>query len=103
MTIIGLGGSGAVLYYRSTEVWHGSYFLGDTAVTNNQAEYYGLINGLKEIVNLKIRKVHLKGDSLLIINQVLGNYKVKNEKLKIYYEEAMQLIGKIPEVSFSHV
>ena len=49
--------------------------------TNNYAEYMGLIIGLEEAVRLKIIKLIVKGDSLLVIKQMKGEYKVKSPNI----------------------
>src|SRR5690606_9882767 len=54
-------------------------YLGIT--TNNQAEYHSLKGGLEAAVKIGARKVHVYMDSLLVINQMKGIYKVKNRDL----------------------
>ena len=44
------------------------------ASTNNEAEYAALMEGLFVILNFKIQKLMIKGDSLLVVNQVLGSW-----------------------------
>ena len=46
--------------------------------TNNSAEYDALILGLELAIKKNVKKLLVKGDSLLIIQQVLGNYEVKS-------------------------
>ena len=52
--------------------------------TNNIVEYESLTNGLKMAIEWRIKKLHIYGDSQLIINQVNDNYLTKNEKLVPY-------------------
>ena len=42
--------------------------------TNNEAEYTALMEGLFAVLNLKIQKLMIKGDSLLVVKQVLGSW-----------------------------
>ena len=78
---------------------HGS--LGNT--TNNIAEYSGLIAALKWAVDQDVQQITIKGDSLLIIEQMRGNYKVKNEGLKPLHMQARMLVMQIGDVKFEHV
>ena len=78
---------------------HGS--LGNT--TNNIAEYNGLIAALKWAVDHDVTSITIKGDSLLIIEQMRGNYKVKNEGLKPLHMQARMLVMQIGDVRFEHV
>ena len=78
---------------------HGS--LGNT--TNNIAEYNGLIAALKWAVDHDVTSITIKGDSLLIIEQMRGNYKVKNEGLRPLYMQARMLVMQIGDVRFEHV
>jgi ribonuclease HI len=78
---------------------HGS--LGNA--TNNVAEYRGLIAALQWAVDNDVAHLTIKGDSLLIIQQMRGNYKVKNEGLKPLHLQARMLVMQIGDVKFEHV
>jgi ribonuclease HI len=71
--------------------------------TNNVAEYHGLIAALQWAVENNVTRLTVKGDSLLIIEQMRGNYKVKNEGLKPLYLQARMLVMQIGDVRFEHV
>jgi ribonuclease HI len=71
--------------------------------TNNVAEYTGLIAALQWAVDHDVKQIHIKGDSLLIIEQMRGNYKVKNEGLKPLHMKARMLVMQIGDVKFDHV
>ena len=71
--------------------------------TNNIAEYHGLIAALQWAVEHDLKKISIKGDSLLIIEQMRGNYKVKNEGLRPLYHQAKMLVMQIGDVKFEHV
>lgn len=88
----GASGFGAILYDMPSEkqVAQVCYYLGDSN-TNNQAEYAGLIVGLQLALKLGYKAVEVKGDSKLIVNQVLGKWKVKNEGLIPYHRLALSL------------
>ena len=71
--------------------------------TNNIAEYRGLIAALQWAVEHNASPFVVKGDSLLIIEQMRGNYKVKNEGLRPLYLQARMLVMQIGDVRFEHV
>lgn len=71
--------------------------------TNNVAEYHGLIAALQWAVDNGVNKIAIKGDSLLIVEQMCGNYKVKNEGLRPLYLQAKLLVMQIGDVTFAHV
>jgi ribonuclease HI len=76
--------------------------------TNNQAEYLAVILALDLIVdNPKINqndKISLIGDSQLVIKQLLGEYKVKNQKLKALHSQILEKIDSIgAKVEFIHI
>ncbi len=71
--------------------------------TNNVAEYHGLIAALQWAADHDITALKVKGDSLLLIEQMRGNYKVKNEGLRPLYHRARMLVMQIGDVSFEHV
>lgn len=71
--------------------------------TNNVAEYTGLIAALQWAVDHDLKQIAIKGDSLLIIEQMRGNYKVKNEGLKPLHMKARMLVMQIGDVKFDHV
>ncbi len=76
-------------------------YLGVT--TNNQAEYAGLIAGLKWILDKHPDAgVEIKMDSLLIVNQVKGIYKVKSVELLPRYNEVRGLLAKLSKWNISH-
>jgi ribonuclease HI len=71
--------------------------------TNNIAEYRGLIAALQWAVDNNVTEITVKGDSLLIIEQMRGNYKVKNEGLKPLHMQARMLVMQVGNVKFAHV
>ena len=71
--------------------------------TNNVAEYRGLIAALQWAVEHGVTQLTVRGDSLLIVEQMRGNYKVKHEGLKPLYLQARMLVMQIGDVKFEHV
>ena len=62
--------------------------------TNNVAEYSGLFNCLKIARKYQGDSIKVFSDSLLMVNQLNGNYKVKNEGLKIIFSEIQNFLKK---------
>ena len=71
--------------------------------TNNEAEYEALIAGLELALSLEIKKLHVYGDSQLIISQVMGEYRVLKPELIKYHERALELMKGIPEIIYEKV
>lgn len=76
-------------------------YLGIT--TNNQAEYHSLKGGLEAALKMGAREVYVYMDSLLVINQMKGIFKVKNRDLWPIHEAIKQLLPKFEKVAFMHV
>jgi ribonuclease HI len=71
--------------------------------TNNVAEYRGLLAALQWAVEHGVTALHVRGDSLLLVQQMRGVFKVKNEGLIPLHREARHLCARIGTVSFEHV
>ena len=71
--------------------------------TNNVAEYNGLLAALRWCLVQGCPDVHVRSDSLLLVQQMRGVYKVKHEGLKPLYGEARLLAHKIGRVTYEHV
>jgi ribonuclease HI len=71
--------------------------------TNNVAEYRGLLAALEWARKHGRRAVHVRSDSLLLVQQMLGNYKVKNPGLQPLHAKARLLAHEIGKVTFEHV
>jgi ribonuclease HI len=97
----GLAGIGAVIYNEGEEIWASSKFIGTK--TNNYSEYSALIFGLREALRLGIECLCVLGDSLLVINQLNGIYRVKSEDLLELYEEAVRLKNLFKYIEFNHI
>jgi probable phosphoglycerate mutase len=71
--------------------------------TNNVAEYRGLIAALEWAKRHGARQVHIRSDSLLLVQQMLGRFKVKHPGLQPLYAKARLLAHEIGRVTFEHV
>lgn len=99
---------GVVIYDETgAEVVIFSHPLGD--LTNNQAEYRALVMALRlsgrlsEVGLLPATDIQIRLDSELIVKQIQGHYKVKNEGLRPFYKECMAELAKFPKWSIGHV
>ncbi|CAN5408503.1 hypothetical protein BH10PLA1_BH10PLA1_15630 [soil metagenome] len=70
--------------------------------TNNVAEYKALITAMEEAKKLGAKKIIIRGDSELIIKQMLGQYRVKHPDMKVLYEEAQSLISQFEHAKIEH-
>ncbi len=106
----GKAGGAAVINKNGIEIAQVSKYVGPKA-TNNEAEYNGLIMGLQlaidlglpDLINQGIAELTIKGDSQLIIRQMLGQYAVKNARMKQLWMSAQDLVKQIPIVHFMHI
>lgn len=77
------------------------FFLGNT--TNNQAEYQGLIKALDKAIEYTRWNVKVFSDSELVINQMSGNWRVKDCDIKKLYREAAEMERGIQNIEYFHV
>ena len=73
------------------------------STTNNVAEYSGLIAGLAKAVELHVPDVEVVSDSELMVKQMRGEYRVKNEALRELSLEAARLARRLESVEYRHV
>ena len=71
--------------------------------TNNVAEYRGLIAALEWAKRQGHSRVHVRSDSQLLVQQMLGRYKVKHPGLQPLHAKARLLAHEIGRVTFEHV
>jgi len=71
--------------------------------TNNVAEYRGLIAGLERALDVGVSELEVVSDSELLVNQMRGEYKVKNEVLRVLVAEANDLADRLDRVTYTAV
>lgn len=98
----GPAGAGAVLYKNNNELDAKSLFIGEKE-TNNVAEYTGLMIGLTMAIDNGIKELVIKGDSLLVIQQMKGVYKVKCDHLAKLYGRVKELEKQFTRIEYQHV
>ena len=78
-----------------------SHFLGHR--TNNYAEYSALLSALRFAVFTRCEELQIYADSELVVKQIKGEYQVKNEGIRLLYDNALRWLALIPHFSISHV
>ncbi len=71
--------------------------------TNNVAEYSGLVAGLRKALELGVTDLEVVSDSELIVKQMRGEYRVRNEALRTLFLEATALARRFDTVEYRHV
>ena len=71
--------------------------------TNNVAEYRGLLAGMEKAAELGVRELDVVSDSELLVKQMRGEYRVKNEALKDLWERANDLERRFARVRYTAV
>ena len=94
-------GIGGVFYRNGEELYSFSEFIGSK--TNNEAEYQALIQGIKEAHKLNLLSINIFADSQLVVRQITGEYKVKNERMKLLHKQALELLEKLENWNIEHV
>lgn len=98
----GQSASGFVIKDADDRVlFKGGEYVGIT--TNNQAEYQAVKLALEKALELGAKKVKLRLDSLLVVNQLNGSYKIRNRDLWSIHMFIKDLIGRFESFSVSHV
>jgi ribonuclease HI len=99
----GEGGAGYEIFNSKNgrTIIQGRHYIGYDC-TNNVAEYFGLIEGLKHLRRSPhvIGHLDIEGDSELVINQMKGIYRVNSHRLRPLYKRAKELISKCHEREF---
>ena len=85
----------------STVLYEHAECIGHT--TNNQAEYRALIKGLDLCARYTRGRVLCYSDSQIVIKQVTGVYRLKNEALRPLFDEVKRKIQQFRAVVFQHV
>jgi ribonuclease HI len=71
--------------------------------TNNVAEYRALIAGLEAVAPLHARVIHVRADSMLVVKQLRGEYRVKHANLRPLYAAARALLAEYEIADLQHV
>ncbi len=98
-------GPAAYGYVLESEDGHVLDARGETigVATNNVAEYRALLAGLEKALELGVTELEVVSDSELLVKQMRGEYKVKNETLRVLQGEAAELADRLERVAFRAV
>lgn len=97
------GPAGAGIYFEHQgEPWVGLFeYLGHR--TNNYAEYSALLKALEYGIKHGFRRLEVYSDSQLLVRQLSGEYRVKNQVLKTLHRKAQTLIGQFDYFNIHHI
>jgi hypothetical protein len=71
--------------------------------SNNVAEYEALVNGLRIAIELGVRRLHFRGDSQLVINQVMKNLRCHDARIEAYCRKVWCLKDKFFGLKLNHI
>ena len=72
-------------------------------ITNNEVKYETLLKGLELAKSIGAKSILILGDSQLVMGQVNGTCKAKEERMKKYLEKILQLVKKFKETNFVQI
>jgi ribonuclease HI len=97
-------GAGAGLLFISPLGKHLRYVLRlHFLASNNVAEYEALVNGLRIAIELGVRRLDARGDSRLVIDQVMKNSHCRDPKMEAYCDEVQRLEDKFYGLELNHI
>jgi ribonuclease HI len=97
-------GAGAGLLFISPLGKHVRYMLClHFSASNNMAEYEALVNGLCIAIELGVRCLDARGDSQLVIDQVMKNSHCRDQKMEAYCDEVRRLEDKFYGMELNHI
>jgi len=97
----GESGAGVVIYAQDKMISKESLYLG--SMTNNMAEYEALLYVLNKAIDYGIENLNVYTDSLLVANQVLGIYRVKNPTLQGYISKIKKIFDNFKHFSIKYI
>jgi ribonuclease HI len=72
-------------------------------VSNNMAEYEALLYGLQIVIETGIKRLDVRGDSQLVIDQVMKNASCHDEKMEAYCNAMGALVDKFYDIELNHI
>jgi ribonuclease HI len=97
-------GAGAGLLFVSPLGRHLRYVMRlHFPVSNNVAEYEALVNGLRIAIELGVRRLDARGDSQLVIDQVMKNSHYRDQRMEAYCDEVRRLEDKFYGLELNHI
>src|SRR5688572_22956909 len=71
--------------------------------SNNVSEYEALLSGLRIAIELGIRRLDIRGDSQLVVEQVMKEWRCHDRKMAVYFNEVRKLEDKFDGLELNHV
>jgi ribonuclease HI len=97
-------GAGAGLLFVSPLGKHLRYVIRlHFPASNNVAEYEALVNGLRIAVELGVRRLNARGDSQLVIDQVMKNSHCRDRRMEAYCDKVRSLENKFYGLELNHI
>jgi ribonuclease HI len=97
-------GAGTGLLFISPLGKHVRYVLRlHFSASNNMAEYEALVNGLHIAIELGVRRLDARGNSQLVIDQVMKNSHCRDQKMEAYCDEVRRLEDKFHGLELNHI
>ncbi len=98
----GPSGIGYCIYNNNGDlIEKGGEFIG--FATSRVAEYYAMKNGISRALSLGFKTVRFVSDSLMVVNQLNGIFKIKNQDIMPIYNDIEKMLNGFESVSFTHV
>lgn len=95
------GAGWVILDFQGKPVSAKKKYLGE--LTNNQAEYQALLLALEDIQKRRAKILNVYSDSELLVRQLKGEYKVKNEGLKSLFQQVVLTLSKFQGYSIEYI
>ena len=98
----GPSGIGYVIHDNTGKIIEkGGEFIG--FATSRVAEYYAMRKGIERAIELGFKSVRFISDSLMVVNQLDGIFRIKNQDTLPIYQDIQSKLGSFEAVSFTHV
>lgn len=98
----GPAGVGVVIKDSQGKSLHSiSFFIGEA--TNNIAEYFSLLLALNECLLLSLKNIDIYSDSQLVVKQLKGEYKIRDDTLKVLYKIVKYLAAKFDRIEYNYI
>ncbi|GAA0187299.1 hypothetical protein LIER_34587 [Lithospermum erythrorhizon] len=95
-------GAGLLIYgLKGIEMEYALHF--NFEAMNNEAEYEALVAGLELVRTMGVRRILVRGDSKLMMDQIRGDYGIKNESLMKYHGKATTVAKSFAHIFFEHI
>jgi len=94
-------GIGGAIFLNESEIQHFSRPLFDK--TNNEAEYMSMIEGVKVSLEINLSSLNIYSDSELVVKQVNGQYKIKNDRMLRLCQELKSELDKLDSWQVTHI